>query len=241
VVLEVWEREGLTLAPMSPEGGRAAIEHGLQATQGQDRWVDAGSLLGIVRDGNLIQHDTDIDIAIAMSVGQAFECQLPSADVVRTVGWHGLPMQHAYRFADTIVDFYFYYSGIKVGHLVNVNTDCVIEIPVELVFPLERRRRWAGLTVPIPARPADYLCWTFGADWRVPRLVKGPWADERANVLPNTAVDEWSLDPVLARMTCQLGEVRGERDAAVAELGEVRGERDAAVAELGEVRGRSIL
>ena len=50
-----------------------------------DCWVDSGTLLGLMRDGELIDHDRDIDIGIWNGQSQRLQAAL---DMVRKSGYH---------------------------------------------------------------------------------------------------------------------------------------------------------
>lgn len=141
-------------------------------------WVDAGTLLGLHRDGRPIPHDKDVDWAVRVRVGPVPTLRGKGWRLIRTLDWRRRPMQRAYQHATgTVVDLYYYWEGLAEGLLVNVNDVGVIATPAGMVT---RRSQiaCAGLTLPAPTSPDEYLAWRYGPTWRVPAGVKGAWADD---------------------------------------------------------------
>jgi hypothetical protein len=184
------------MSDLPPGKAKAALEQGLWDTRHLNRWVDGGTLLGIVRNGDFISHDSDIDIAIALSPDEGLLLDLPAGDVMRKVRWHHLPMQHSYSHEGVCIDLFFYYSGIEDGFLVNCNTDCVIRIPTTLVEPISDSYSWQGLMLPVPVRLEDYLEWTYGLDWRIPHTTKTVFTEDRPHLAPVGVADDWTLPGV---------------------------------------------
>ncbi len=223
-----------TLVPARAE---AALLHGLEATAGCSRWIDGGTLLGFERDGHFIAHDTDVDIAVCLTTDEALELRLPSQDLIRTIRWNHLPMQHAYLAHDTIVDLYFYYSDIEPGLLVNVNTEGLLRIPATLVLPIDEEFTWNGHLLPVPNLRREYLAWSYGATWTTPAVAKSDWSQEHAHLDPNHLVSEWQLPVRHERIATLVGAADDQRhhalasrDLALTERDQARLERDAAVA-----------
>src|SRR6185503_20920991 len=73
-------------------------------------WVASGTALGLVRDGGLIPHDTDIDFEMLGEPGSSWldvvEAELLAAGFTRT---RRTPFQRAVTMADVVVDVTFWY------------------------------------------------------------------------------------------------------------------------------------
>lgn len=144
----------------------------------QDVMVDAGTLLGLWRDGRLIPHDTDLDFAVIGPVGAATQLapQLPEPyRLIRTIDHQERPSQRAYMRVDTIVDLYYFWADGATA--INVSDVGVMRMPLEAVLPL-RRWSWRGIGLRVPADPDGYLAWRYGPTWRTPHTAKGRWADD---------------------------------------------------------------
>ena len=204
----VYELAGASLSPIPPGKGRPALIRGLDDTAHLKRWVDAGTLLGLVRDSDFIPHDTDIDIAVILTPDEGLALDLPAGDVVRQVRWQHLPMQFAYWHDGVIVDLYFYYSGIEKGYLVNCNTNCVLRIPDKYAQAELGSFEWSGLSIPTPSPVDDYLEWTYGSDWRTPKSDKGLWTEDRPNISEVSISEEWELPGIHSTIANYLDQAR---------------------------------
>jgi hypothetical protein len=187
---------------------RRVLAQSLRDTAHLRRWVDGGTLLGIVRDGDVIPHDTDIDIAVELTLDEGLVLEVPPGDVLRKVRWHHLPMQYSYDIDGVCVDLFFYYSGIEEEFLVNCTPDCIIRIPVSLVEPIRGDFAWQDMALPIPAMLEEYLEWTYGADWRTPKTTKSPFSEERPHLAPTSAADDWTLPGVHGTIADYLNQAR---------------------------------
>jgi len=149
-------------------------------------WVDAGTLLGLVRDNRLIPNDTDVDFAVSL---KSTEVRLipvlegQEVEPVRAIFWRGLPMQNSYLVSGEILDFYFFYSDIDIGMLVNVSDEGVMRVPTQFVHPTESKQ-WEGLTLPFPKDSSMYLQWRYGESWETPKPGKRPWNLDHPNIEP---------------------------------------------------------
>ncbi len=234
--LEVFNAVGLRIDKFEPVRAESALIHGLEATAGLTRWIDGGTLLGVERDGSFIGHDTDVDIAVSLTTDQALDLQLPDSDLVRTIRWNHLPMQHAYLANDTIVDLYFYYSDVDPGYLVNVNTEGVLRIPTDLVLPIDERFSWHGHNLPVPNARQEYLAWSYGSSWTTPAVAKVDWAQEHAHLDSPELVESWKLSATHKRLATLVAEADlgrkdaiAARDAALAKRDRALVQRDAAI------------
>jgi phosphorylcholine metabolism protein LicD len=140
-------------------------------------WLSAGTALGVVRDGRLIPHDTDLDVGVLDDPpGVLDRVHLAFA----AVGWapaRTMPYQRAYTSRGVIFDVYAYRRS---GDQLVADTDCGrLAKPAGLFDPLA----WlpfAGRLYPLPSPPAEYLQVRYGPGWRTPTRSKGPWQAETA-------------------------------------------------------------
>lgn len=236
--LQWFDAPNLAIPPFNPISAEDALDHGLRVTSGYSRWIDGGTLLGVVRDKKFIGHDTDVDIAVCLTTDEALDLRLPDNEIVRTVRWGHLPMQFAYLAHDTIVDLYFYYTDIEPGYLVNVNPEAVLRIPADLIFPIDENYSWHGHKLPVPAETKDYLAWSYGPSWTVPTTMKVGWDEEHANIEPIANAQTWQLPDRhrrLADLVTGLDQkcavAVSERDAVVAQRDEALVQRDVQTAQ----------
>jgi hypothetical protein len=196
------------MSDFSPGVVRGALDQALRDTAHLRRWVEGGTLLGIVRNGDVIAHDTDIDLAVELTPDEGLVLDLPPGDVLRKVRWHHLPMQHSYDIDGVCVDIFFYYSGIEEGFLVNSTPEWNLRIPAHLVQPIRHDLVWQDLVLPTPALVDDYLEWTYGADWRTPKTSKGPYEEDCPTLAPADAMDGWVLPGIHRTIADYLNEAR---------------------------------
>jgi hypothetical protein len=149
--------------------------------QGYEFFLDAGTLLGIYRSGDFIDHDTDIDFAIVIDPEKAMNFPVPDWPLVAVWDYRNLPMQRAYLYRGIIVDFYFYYSSFEEGVIVNFNDHGVLKLNLKDSLPTTTFT-FKNLKVKMPHSPKDVLQSEYGFDWMVPKTSKGDWGDDRHNL-----------------------------------------------------------
>jgi phosphorylcholine metabolism protein LicD len=138
-------------------------------------WVDYGSLLGIVREGDVIRHDTDTDICIfpdnpdiertlikiVKELGHPYYLEYNpwSIDTFRIVRRTGIGFLQPYT------DIY----GTKLenGYYVDVSG----KIPVKLVGKT-KKIPWNGIEVVVPENTHETLVWRYGKNYMTPVLFK---------------------------------------------------------------------
>jgi hypothetical protein len=152
-----------------------AVLHDLTEECGLDAYLMYGCLLGAVRDGRLIGHDSDADVAYLSQHHHPFdvirECTAATRRM-RGLGWKvvrmsganfkvWLPLPDGRRVGiDVFGSFHigdrFHVTGSLTGHL-----DRSALVPFGTVI-LEGRQ------IVAPARPEEVLAFTYGPGWRVP-------------------------------------------------------------------------
>lgn len=135
-------------------------------------WVDYGTLLGIVREKDIIKHDDDLDICTIESAEQVFPKLKRAIDTLGKQGKKHYLEYHpwgAFRIKADNNPWHMdvYLCQIKNGKIV----DPTGEIPVELVGNV-KNILWNDIEVPVPEKHEQSLEWRYGNDWRVPKKMK---------------------------------------------------------------------
>lgn len=154
----------------------AAIVETLEQ-HGFTTYIVGGSLLGAVRDGGLMPHDDDIDLAFLADSSDPADIALASyrmEHLLKDAGY--VVVRHS--LAHLEIDF-FSPSG-HVEHYVDVFTGFFRDglycqpfalrgpevVPEDLV-PVQRIEI-EGVSLPAPANPEAWLSYAYGPDWRIP-------------------------------------------------------------------------
>jgi hypothetical protein len=196
-ILTIYHPTKINWEPLENEKSKSALHRALREAytwQTRGVFIDAGTLLGVVRDGHFIPHDTDLDIAILMDSTLIKKFRAPKVEIARSVYFNELPMQIAYLDQGILVDFYFYYLNKKGDFFINANAECVLKLPNNLLIPLQTMEVERIGQVPIPNRVEEYLEWTYGENWRMPKEKKSKWVKDRNNLGDLTDLEQSVLD-----------------------------------------------
>jgi hypothetical protein len=140
-----------------------------------------GTLLGLTRDGKLIENDDDVDFILPFEHRSQVE-QLILASEYRTIYSHGVEENpwciQAQKNIDShtlVIDFYFYHLNSSQTKIVlpfnffnNWNDSHFhLHVPINLVFPLIKRS--FGITViNFPQQSEALVRFLYGSKWDVP-------------------------------------------------------------------------
>ncbi len=158
-----------------PEAALEALTLAIEALEeaGARPWVTYGTLLGMVREGRLLPHDDDIDLAVSSGADAAgiatamtargFVANSEERDA------QGVTKQKFERGAILVELFFVRQAGrwwTDLSRAGDYSVLCATHPPVEIV-----RRRHGGLELPVPAATEAYLAHCYGPDWRRPVTV----------------------------------------------------------------------
>ena len=136
---------------------------------GYKLWLTYGTLLGQIREGGLIAHDDDFDVAYlskhdnpadVMQEMLAMCRQMISDGLDVTVSQNGILKPKAKVSADI------YAAWFQGGKLFMQNTTCLNLQPSEL--EPYTQVHFCGVTAWVPAKPDAFLQGKYGENWRVP-------------------------------------------------------------------------
>lgn len=141
---------------------------------GHECFVNAGTLLGLVRQGSLLGHDDDVDLAVLLRGGDAASAASEWAALRGRLAEHGLldlefearPRLHAKARVVHDVGVDLFPAWISNGRLY-LWPHTFGEVPAGDVLPLITTEV-EGVTVPLPRRPESLLVSNYGPEWRTP-------------------------------------------------------------------------
>jgi SAM-dependent methyltransferase len=181
LILDKW---GRLTKPLSGEGSRL-VELLLDEVESLLRFLDDqvgvpaficyGTLLGAVRNGRLIGHDNDVDIAYLSDkafpvdvVREGFRVER----MLKAAGWRvrrgsGTRLNVQVRLGDGSVRFVDIFTAHWVEGRLYIPSDTGFELPRTTMLPLTTVELH-GRPLPAPADPETLLAATYGEGWRVP-------------------------------------------------------------------------
>lgn len=170
--MEIVNHNTFLINPLTENAPEALQQAHLLAGAEIKYWVAAGTLLGLYRDGDFIDGDTDIDIEVQGYSGVDLDLIRIFSDMVliRTIHSATKPMQVAFMFKDVIFDVYVFWRDDDM--MVNHNDMGDMAIPYKFYNDLAILRTNYG-DFPCPNPLDDYLAIRYGADWETPKNHKG--------------------------------------------------------------------
>lgn len=146
-------------------------------------WLDCGSLLGAVREGDILEHDQDVDFSC-----KDWQRHAEIAEVMTSAGFellrtHGVPergYQQTFRWRGVKVDVFYFYEGTARGPepgtwwQASYDGKKLIESRFrEEIVAATSPLTFQGITVPAPVEDEAMLTARYG-DWTVP-IRKWDW------------------------------------------------------------------
>jgi len=158
-----------------PDEAIEALALALEAltAAGARHWVTYGTLLGLVREGRLLPHDDDIDLAVdadadASRITATMAARGFRADVEERDG-EGV-IKQKFELGPILVDLFFVRkNGTLWTDLSGAGKHSLVRSThpaVEIVH-----KRLGGLELPVPAETEAYLVHCYGPGWRQPVTV----------------------------------------------------------------------
>lgn len=148
-----------------------------------------GAVLGIVREGDLLGYDDNLDVIVGFEPGQAATLTEGKEQIRDCLTGHGYVVSGSYFALHHVArpD-----GGPKVSVFAGIFEDDVVswypgkrgDLTRQMIFP-PIRRKLLGRDCPVPRRPEGYLRQIYGPDWPTPdprfrhRWKPGPYRDIR--------------------------------------------------------------
>lgn len=158
--MEVKNHKPFSVQPMNLDNAKAVLEKAIKHLKVKF-WMSAGTALGLYRDGDFIEGDTDIDIALLGYKG--IENDLFNWDIIRTVYHEGKPQQIAYMEDGVIFDVYIHWA--EGDDYVNYNERGKQKMPKWMYDEQVMIDTKYG-QLPFPKDPKKYFKIRYG-DWQV--------------------------------------------------------------------------
>lgn len=139
-----------------------------------DYWVDFGTLLGIIREDDIILGDDDVDICIVnypeniTKVEKALKKLIVEGYGTKRMDWR------AYR----VYTYCFFYADIYINEFDDKRNEFVGATgeTSNISYDLIGKRRyieWFGIKVKVPEKIHETLVWRYGENFMIPQNSKG--------------------------------------------------------------------
>ncbi len=147
----------------------------LEKKAGVPAFICYGTLLGAIRNGELIGHDNDVDVAYLSRhphpvdvVREAYRVERALVDA----GWlvrrgSGVRINVRLHLSDRSTRFIDVFTANWVEGVLYIPSDTGFELPEDVILPL-RPTTLHGRELPGPADPERLLAATYGEGWRTP-------------------------------------------------------------------------
>ena len=173
----------------------------LPLLEGLDYFIFYGTLLGLVREGDILEKDDDIDILVDRKHFAELIGRFDKHDGLLT--YDNNPNVNYCDFfrqatcmrdgVKTYADFYFYDTEIKPRSIVDrwnihgswTDPNMHIIIPNEFIYPIETRSNKKYGEIKYPNQPIRCLEYLYGNGWMHPRKKKREYAQVIKNNRPH--------------------------------------------------------
>ena len=181
LILDKYGRLTRPLSQQEPEVVDELLDHCaellalLRDRAGVPGFLAYGTLLGAVRDGRLIGHDNDIDLAYVSEHPHPVDVAregMRVERVLREAGYtvrrgSGVRLNVRVKLHDRSLRGIDVFTAHWVDGVLYIPSDTGFRLPKETLLPLGEVSLH-GRTMPAPARPEELLAATYGDDWRTP-------------------------------------------------------------------------
>ena len=181
LVLDKYNRLVKPMSGQSPElleqflDATVRVLDALQDAAGVPAFVCYGTLLGAVRNGEVIGHDNDIDVAYLSRYRFPVDIVRESYRIERTLRDHGFVVRRGsgarlnvkFPLTDGSIRCVDIFTACFVEDVLYMQSDTGFRLPEEVILPLGTVTLH-GRQVPAPAQPERLLSETYGPGWRTP-------------------------------------------------------------------------
>lgn len=141
-------------------------------------WVNSGTLLGIYRDNDFIDWDTDLDIGVISSLDR----DLITLDypILTTSKWDDRVMQIVYDIDGIHVDLWYWWEDLQDNKLITITDTGVWRMDKNIICPT-KIYTWKNIKMSVPNDIEQSLLFQY-ADWQIPRGNKSEWYTQANNL-----------------------------------------------------------
>lgn len=207
LVAESYKKHPYQLTPKNRKNAHKLLKTSCEILEdlGVHYWLDFGTLLGLIRENQLIEWDKDMDLSIRFESDEQIEKLIEAVSKhypVKTLGVSIRPeawklgkyrtikafhKKYGLIRTDPHLDFFTQYRGVYDNQseatyrsiIAGVNN----EIPASYVDEVDSFH-FDGHDYAIPNRAEEFLALRYGADWRTPKQYWHPAYDDESMVKP---------------------------------------------------------
>lgn len=147
----------------------------METEGGVQGWIAFGTLLGAAREGKVIGHDSDIDLAYLSDKETPAEMAVELYQIARALRRHGMTVLHksgsfitvVWTSPDGAMASIDVYTCFYVGDVLYETATVRQRVPRSAILPLSELE-FEGRMLPTPADPDAMLAVSYGPGWRVP-------------------------------------------------------------------------
>ena len=140
--------------------------------------ISDGSLLGILREGKLIEHDNDIDFDLIWSKKSEILIQQASKDfgwkLIRKVKYKGRIQQLSY-YDDLEIIYDFIFWSLDERFAINFCEPNCFRIMSEKFLTDLIKENVEGFEYRVPKEKFEWLDYRYGKNWNIPESKKNDW------------------------------------------------------------------